>query len=65
MRSFMYFSQKYIAGTALGFQIDGAADFFCALNPCQITSFYTHGFVKMVDAISLEIDGEFAPCASL
>ena len=27
-------------GTALGFQIDGAADFFCALNPCQITSCY-------------------------
>ena len=29
-----------LTGAALGFQIDGAADFFCALNPCQITGFY-------------------------
>ena len=28
------------SGTVLGFQIDGVADFCCALNLCQITSFY-------------------------
>ena len=57
----------HLSGTALGFQIDGAADLFCALNPCQITSFYLHphSFVEVVDATSQKIDGAFAPCAPL
>ena len=53
-------------GTALGFQIDGADDFFSALNPLPHHKFlHCHGFVKVFDAISQKIDGAFAPCAPL
>ena len=56
----------HTAGTALGFQIDGAADFFCPLNPLLDHKFlHSHGFVKLVDTIFQKIDSAFAPCAPL
>ena len=52
-------------GTALGFQIDGAADFLCPKPLLDHKFLHPHGFVKVVDAISQKIDGAFTPCPPL
>ena len=54
------------SGTALGFQIDGAAIFYLGPRTLPELKFLQpRGIVKMVDTISLKINGAFAPCAPL